>query len=85
MRPECVSCGEIRPLCCRSLCGGCRGRHRRDGTIGDWGWVKADRVREYASLRRLGDSVPVAAVRTGVSVRTGWRYEAQLSAGRRAA
>ena len=80
---ECASCERIRPLIERGLCDSCRTLRRRDGTIGDYGYVKTDRMEDYADLRRFGESVAVAASRVGVSERTGWRYEAQLA--RRAA
>jgi hypothetical protein len=72
---ECVSCGEDRDLCCRGLCGRCRAQARRDGTVDDFGYVKADRLADFTELRR-SCSVAVAAARLGVCERTGWRYEA---------
>ena len=74
----CASCERVRPLVTRGLCDTCRHRYERDGTIGEWGYVKADRVADYARLRLADYPVPVAASRIGVSERTAWRYEAQL-------
>lgn len=74
---ECASCGVVKPVKRRGLCRACESRHVRDGSIGQYGWVKADRMAEYASLRP-GLSVPEAAARAGVSVRTASRYEAEL-------
>lgn len=75
---ECGSCERVRPLIERGLCDSCRSLRRKDGTIGDYGYVKTDRMQDYAELRQFGESVAVAASRVGVSERTGWRYEAQL-------
>ena len=74
----CVSCERNRPLCARGLCDACRGLFRRDGTIAQWGYVKADRIADYARLRLVGYHVPLAASRIGISERTAWRYEAEL-------
>ena len=76
MTSPCASCGEDRDLCCRGLCEKCRAQARRDGTLASFGYVKADRLADYAALRPAF-SVPVAAARIGVSERTGWRYEAR--------
>jgi hypothetical protein len=73
---ECASCGEDRDLCCRGLCVACRSQARRDGTLDDFGYVKADRLADFTALRR-SCSVAVAAARLGVCERTGWRYEAE--------
>lgn len=85
MTGECVSCGKTRHLHCRGLCETCRWRYRSDGTITEFGYVKADRIADYAARRRAGASVPVAAARTGVCERTGWRYEAELKDAARSA
>ena len=74
----CASCEKVRPLITRGLCDPCRHRYEFDGTITDWGYVKADRVQDYAWLRKSGETLPVAASRIGVSERTAWRYEAEL-------
>lgn len=81
---ECGSCERVRPLECRGLCHTCREGRRRDGTIGGFGYVKADRVADFARLRMAGAAVAGAAGRVGVSERTGWRYEAELAAAGRA-
>src|ERR1700733_5670202 len=81
---ECASCEQVRPIITRGLCSTCRHRFEWDGTITDWGYVKADRLEDYAWLRASGESVPVAAARLGVTERTGWRYEAQLTRAGRA-
>lgn len=74
---ECASCGALRPIRNRGLCGKCTGRHRRDGTIGEFGWTKTERLAEYATLR-AGLTQVQAAARVGVSTRTATRYEAAL-------
>ena len=73
---ECACCGEDRDLCCRGLCVACRSQARRDGTVGEFGYIKADRLADFTELRR-SCSVAVAAARLGVCERTGWRYEAE--------
>jgi hypothetical protein len=77
---ECASCGLERPVHCRGLCRPCQLRHQEDGTAGQFGYVKADRLEDYAWLRASGELLPVAAARLGVTARTAWRYEAQLAA-----
>lgn len=81
---QCASCDQGHPVIMRGLCNPCRHRYERAGTITDWGYVKADRLEDYAWLRRTGELVPVAATRLGVSERTAWRYEMQLAAEGRA-
>lgn len=76
-RDECASCHRDMPIATRGLCDMCRHRCRRDHTITQWGEVKADRLAVYAPLRAAGVSVEVAAWEAGVSVRTGYRYEAE--------
>ena len=76
---ECDSCGELRDLPCRGLCPACRASHRRNGTLDGFGYVKADRLADFAVLRP-GLSVAAASGRLGVSVRTGFRYEAERRA-----
>ena len=83
-RRACASCQRVRPIITRGLCSTCRHRFEWDGTITDWGYVKADRLEDYAWLRASGESLPVAAARLGVTERTGWRYEAQLTRAGRA-
>ena len=78
---DCADCGRLMPMECRGLCAACRKRNGARGTLGEFGYVKADRVADYAELRRAGVPVPVAAARLGVSERTAWRYEAELMAG----
>lgn len=75
---ECASCGQPRVIRGRGLCDGCRKRHRRAGTISEYGWLKADRIALYREARGKGLSVEAAAVKAGVAERTGWRYEAAL-------
>jgi hypothetical protein len=75
---ECARCGKVRPLLERGLCNPCRKTCHDDGTIGDYGYVKADRMADYACRRLNGDSIAAAAVRLGISKRTAERYEAQL-------
>jgi hypothetical protein len=62
----------------RGLCGGCKQRHRREGTISEFGYVRAERIAEYAALLDGGLDPAEAAARVGVSRRTGHRYEAAL-------
>ena len=76
---ECASCEHVRPLYYRGLCRPCRDSHRATRTIGQFGYIKADRLTDYAWLTRgCGESLSVAAARIGVSERTAWRYEAEL-------
>lgn len=87
---ECARCERIRPLYGRSLCGACRTRCQRDGTLEDYGYVKEDRVADYILARRRvhGDgrpwSVAEASAAAGISMRTGQRYEAELARAGRA-
>lgn len=81
---ECASCERARPLITRGLCDSCRHKYERGGTITEWGYIKTDRLEDYAWLRRSGEPVPVAASRVGVSERTAWRYEGELAASGRA-
>jgi len=78
---DCADCGRLMPMECRGLCAACRKRNRDRGTLGEFGYVKADRLADYAELRRARVPVPAAAARLGVSERTAWRYEAELKAG----
>jgi hypothetical protein len=87
---DCASCSQYQPIVGRGLCVTCRWRHRADGTIGDYGYVKADRFSDYVLIRparvaggELAAFVRGAARRLGVSERTAWRYEAALKAGER--
>jgi len=75
---ECASCERVRPIFGRGLCNACRWKRRDDGTIGEYGYVKADRIADYARLRGSGYGVYEAAERIGVSRRTAERYEASL-------
>ena len=77
MTGTCDSCGHPGDLPCRGLCPACRASHRRAGTLESFGYVKADRLADFAGMRP-GLSVAAAAGRLGVSVRTGFRYEAEL-------
>lgn len=76
---ECASCELERPLYVRGLCRPCHIRHQADGTAGQFGYVKADRLEDYAWLRTSGELLPVVAARLGVTERTAWRYEAELT------
>ena len=74
---ECASCGYPRIIRGRGLCEGCRKRCRLDGTLGQYGYLRGDRIADYAALREaLG--MREAAARVGVTVRTAHRYEAAL-------
>lgn len=75
---ECVRCDRFRVLPIRGLCTTCYKYVREDGSLGDYGWTRNDRLAEYAGLRAGGLSIPAAAKRMGVSTRTGTRYEAEL-------
>src|SRR5581483_7161214 len=78
---ECASCEQMAPLTCRGLCEPCRDRHRKAGTVEEFGYVKADRLADYEWLTRdCGETLYVAAARIGISERTAWRYEAELAA-----
>jgi ribosomal protein S14 len=82
---ECGDCGRQRPVARRGLCNTCVHAHVGDGTITEFGWTRADRLAEYAALRRDGLGVAEASARAGVSRRTGERYEASLNREREAA
>ena len=74
---ECGRCGHVRALRGRGLCAWCKKAATADGTIGQYGYVKADRMADYAELRAsLGAAE--AARRVGVSRRTAHRYDAAL-------
>lgn len=87
---ECARCERERPLYSRGLCCICRRRCRADGTLADYGYVKADKIAEYALVRSRwvrgpdGElrhpTIPEAAAAAGVNCRTGQRYEAELDA-----
>ena len=86
---ECARCERERPLHGRGLCCTCRAQARRDGTLEDYGYVKADRIADYAATRaswvRGGGglrhpTIPEASRAAGVGGRTGQRYEAELDA-----
>jgi hypothetical protein len=68
----------VLPILARGLCSRCRSWHRTHGTIGDFGYVKADRMADYARLRLNGHDVGPAAALVGTSKRTAERYEAEL-------
>ena len=75
---ECAGCEQVLPILARGLCSRCRSWHRTHGTIGDYGYVKADRMADYARLRLNGHDVGPAAALVGTSKRTAERYEAEL-------
>jgi hypothetical protein len=81
---ECASCERIRPLRARGLCNSCYVTRFHNGTLSDYGYVKADRMTDYARLRLNGATQADAARRIGVSRRTGERYEAELAGSGRA-
>jgi len=62
----------------RGLCSPCHRRESDAGTLGDWGWTLAERIEEFSRHRASGMSVGTAATLTGVSGRTGSRYERRL-------
>jgi hypothetical protein len=68
----------VRPLLCRGLCNSCIWTCRHDGTYGEYGYTKADRIADYAHRRYNGDTIGLAASRLGISRRTAERYEAKL-------
>ena len=76
MTGECGSCGEDKALKARGLCLACYHRCTLDGTLGQYGWVRADRLAEFGQLRDRHYPVEFAGARVGVSSRTAWRYEA---------
>ena len=81
---ECASCERVQPLRARGLCASCYVTRFRNGTLGEFGYLKADRMADYARLRLNGAAQAEAAKRVGVSRRTGERYEAELAASGRA-
>jgi hypothetical protein len=78
MTDICASCCRDQEIVTRGLCAACRSRHRRAGTLGEWGEVRGDRAATYAAWRCADVSVASAAMYVGVCERTGWRYEADL-------
>jgi hypothetical protein len=72
---ECASCEEVGPIQSRGLCFRCYDHHQADGTLGEYGYVREDRIADYMSLRRAGLTCEEAAARVGVTARTGYRYE----------
>jgi hypothetical protein len=81
----CASCQLLRVHAGRGLCDSCRTWHRRNGTLAHYGYPKPARFQDYTWLRiQRGLTVAQAAASTGVSERTGWRYERQLRAARQA-
>lgn len=76
---ECARCEQVRPVRGRGLCEPCRKAAREDGTLNEYGWLRADRIAEYAQYRTGGLSVRAAARRLGVSERTCSRYEHALT------
>lgn len=78
MTGECCSCGLDRLLEARGLCSTCRHRAAEDGTLGQYGWVRVNRLAEFRDLRERRYPVEMAGARVGVSGRTAWRYEAAL-------
>lgn len=80
MISECICCTLTRQIASRGLCSACRSRCAKYGSLKSWGRNKADRRDEYAGLRQLGWSLEYAAWSTGISRRTGFRYEAELEA-----
>ena len=77
-RGGCVSCEQDRPVFSRHMCKPCYQRlwRRDDGSLEQFGWVRADRLAEFGQLRDRQYSVEAAGARVGVSARTAWRYEA---------
>ena len=76
MTGECGRCGQDKTLKARGLCSNCRNRCTADGTLGQYGWVRVNRLAEFSELRERHYPVEVAGARVGVSARTAWRYEA---------
>ena len=72
----CGCCGKTRSLKARELCTTCHVHCTLDGTLGQYGWVRADRLAEFRELRERHYPVELAGARVGVSARTAWRYEA---------
>lgn len=75
---ECARCGRVRPIAYRGLCHGCENHCRKDGTIGDYGYTRADRLADYVELPR-DLTARQAAERLGVSARTIERYKRELA------
>ena len=76
MTGECGSCGRDKTLKARGLCSWCHQKHTLDGTLGQYGWVRVNRLAEFGELRNRHYPVELAGARVGVSARTAWRYEA---------
>ena len=76
MTGECGSCGRDKVIKARGLCSWCCHLRTLDGTLGQYGWVRADRLAEFRELRERHYPVELAGARVGVSARTAWRYEA---------
>lgn len=74
---ECARCGRLRKIRGRGLCNGCIGSTRKNGTITEYGWTAGDRLEEYARHRK-SMSIAEAAAATGVTRRSGDRYERLL-------
>lgn len=81
---ECAACGQVRMLPRRGLCRHCDRAAVLDGTIGEYGQTREDRLAEYAGYRARGLNIREAAERAGVSRRVGDRYEKDLAASGRA-
>jgi hypothetical protein len=77
---ECASCGRVRMLPKRGLCGGCYTAACREGTVGLYGQSREERLEEFAGYRRRGLDIGQASERLGVCRRTGDRYEEALAA-----
>jgi hypothetical protein len=78
---ECCLCGRTKRIKGRELCSACFNRSTLDGTLGNYGWVRVNRLAEFSELRDRHYPVEMAGARVGVCARTAWRYEAARRAG----
>jgi hypothetical protein len=74
----CARCLRERPLTGRDLCEGCRKAADRAGDLEEYGYVKADRLRDYRLLRSAGVCIRECARRMQVTHRTCQRWEDEL-------
>lgn len=84
----CKRCNRFKPHCAKGYCWSCYSYRRRPykptgAGMGGAGVPRtpaevADRLAEYADLRARHYTIEQAALRVGLSTRTGHRYEARL-------
>ncbi|MCW2929953.1 MAG: hypothetical protein JWM19_915 [Actinomycetia bacterium] len=74
---ECARCGLEKRIKGRGLCPACSSAVTRDGTIGEYGWMRDERLEEFAGHRRHMN-ITRAGAATGISTVTAFRYERLL-------